>query len=69
MWDAKNEDLPVIPTIASQFADAGVDLLWQKLAGLLNDEHGQSFDAAEARLGADGLPHRSAPIPPEDKDT
>ena len=65
MWDAKNEDLPVIPTIASQFADAGVDLLWQKLAGLLNQEHGQSFDAAEARLGADGLPHRSAPIPPE----
>ena len=43
MWDAKNEDLPVIPTIASQFADAGVDLLWQKLAGLLNQEHEQSL--------------------------
>ena len=65
MWDAKNEDLPVVPTIASQFADAGVDQLWQKLATLLNDNHDQSFQATEARLGVDGLPHRSAPIPPE----
>ncbi|MEC9393163.1 MAG: cobalamin-dependent protein, partial [Candidatus Thermoplasmatota archaeon] len=65
IWDAKNEDLPVVPTIASQFADAGVDLLWQKLATLLKDNHGQSFEAGEARLGSDGLPHRSAPIPPE----
>ena len=65
MWDAKNEDLAVVPTIASQFADAGVDLLWQKLATLLNEEHGQSFDASQARLGSDGLPHRSAPIPSE----
>ncbi len=65
MWDAKNEDLPVIPTIASQFADAGVDQLWQQLSALLNDRHEQTFEAAEARLGVDGLPHRSAPIPPE----
>jgi len=65
MWDAKNEDLAVVPTIASQFADAGVDLLWQKLAALLNEEHGQSFDAGQARLGSDGLPHRSSPIPSE----
>lgn len=65
LWDAKNEDLAVVPTIASQFADAGVDLLWQKLATLLNEEHGQSFDASQARLGSDGLPHRSSPIPSE----
>ena len=29
MWDADNSELPVVPTIASQFADAGVDQLWQ----------------------------------------
>ena len=65
MWDANNSDLPVVPTIASQFADAGVDQLWQKLCNLLNEEYSQSFSAADPRLGADGLPHRSSPIPPE----
>ena len=65
MWDAENSDLPVVPTIASQFADAGVDQLWQKLCNLLNEKYSQSFLAAEPRLGADGLPHRSSPIPPE----
>ncbi|MDC0962574.1 methylmalonyl-CoA mutase family protein [Euryarchaeota archaeon] len=65
MWDAENSDLPVVPTIASQFADAGVDQLWKKLCNLLNEKYSQSFSAAEPRLGADGLPHRSSPIPPE----
>ena len=32
---------------------------------LLNEKYSQSFSAAEPRLGADGLPHRSSPIPPE----
>ncbi len=65
MWDAKNDEIPVIPTIASQFADAGVDLLWQRLSTILNEKYQLNFDASEARLGNDGLPHRSAPIPPE----
>jgi methylmalonyl-CoA mutase len=65
MWEATNAELPVVPTIASQFADAGVDQLWQKLCSLLNDKFTQSFTAAEARMGPDGLPHRSSPIPPE----
>ena len=29
LWDADDSTLPVIPTIASQFADAGVDMLWE----------------------------------------
>jgi len=65
MWDADNSELPVVPTIASQFADAGVDQLWQKLSNMLNEKYAQSFSAAEPRLGADGLPNRSSPIPPE----
>ena len=65
MWDADNSDLPVVPTIASQFADAGVDQLWQKLCNLLNEKYSQTFSASEPRLGTDGLPHRSSPIPPE----
>ena len=37
MWDAEDSSLPVVPTIASQFADAGVDLLWQKLSHIVNE--------------------------------
>ena len=65
MWDTDNSDLPVVPTIASQFADAGVDQLWQKLCNLLNEKYSQAFSASKPRLGTDGLPHRSSPIPPE----
>ena len=65
MWDANNSELAVIPTIASQFADAGVDQLWQKLSSLLNEKYTQSFLAKDPRLGKDGLPHRSSPIPSE----
>ena len=65
MWDTNNSDLPVVPTIASQFADAGVDQLWKKLSNLINDKYSKTFSAAEPRLGVDGLPHRSSPIPPE----
>ena len=42
MWDAEDSALPVIPTIASQFANAGVDLLWQRLATILNDTQRQA---------------------------
>ncbi|MFL2958273.1 MAG: methylmalonyl-CoA mutase family protein [Candidatus Thalassarchaeaceae archaeon] len=65
MWDVNNSELSVIPTIASQFADAGVDQLWQKLSSLLNEKYAQSFLAKEPILGKDGLPHRSSPIPSE----
>ncbi len=65
MWDADDSTLPVIPTIASQFADAGVDMLWERLAEILQDSHGADFTAAPARVGKDGLPHRSNPIPAE----
>jgi methylmalonyl-CoA mutase len=65
MWDANDSELSVIPTIASQFADAGVDQLWEKLSSLLNEKYTLSFLAKEPRLGKDGLPHKSSPIPPE----
>ncbi len=64
-FDESPESMPVIPTIASQFADAGVDRLWQAISKLLNEGHGCDFSASEPRLGADGLPTREPPIPPE----
>ena len=65
IWDADDSTLPVIPTIASQFADAGVDMLWERLSGILRENNGADFSATPARVGKDGLPHRSNPIPPE----
>ncbi len=64
-FDQSPESMPVIPTIASQFADAGVDQLWERMASLLNDRFETEFAAAEPRLGADGFPNRESPIPPE----
>ena len=64
-WDASNESLPVVPTIASQFADAGVDQLWHRLVELLNSRMDTNFVASEPKLGDDGLPKRNNPIPPE----
>jgi len=63
VWDADDSSLPVIPTIASQFADAGVDMLWERLSGILRDTHDSDFSASPARVSKDGLPHRSNPIP------
>ena len=65
MWDADDSTLPVIPTIASQFADAGVDMLWERLSGILREKNNADFSATPARVSKDGLPHRSNPIPSE----
>ena len=64
-FDESPESMPVIPTIASQFADAGVDRLWEAISEILNHEYGCNFTASVPRLGVDGLPTREPPIPPE----
>ncbi len=35
LWTAKEEDLPIVPTVASQFNDAGVDRLFNLLSEML----------------------------------
>ena len=64
-FDQPLEAMPVVPTIASQFADAGVDLLWSKLASIIAARTDRSFHASEPIMGSDGLPRRIQPIPPE----
>ena len=64
-FDQPLEAMPVVPTIASQFADAGVDLLWSKLASIICARTDRSFHASEPIMGSDGLPRRIQPIPPE----
>ena len=56
MFDVEDEELPVVATIASQFADPGVDVLWQKLAGMVG------FNASDP-IGNIG--ERKGVIPPE----
>ncbi|MEE3113929.1 MAG: methylmalonyl-CoA mutase family protein, partial [Candidatus Thermoplasmatota archaeon] len=65
MFDSSPDSMPVYPTIANQFADAGVDNLWAGLAAMLNERHGTAFASAEAEMGPDGLPERDVLIPPE----
>ena len=55
-FDVEDHELPVVATIASQFADPGVDVLWQKLAAMVG------FEASEP-MGVIG--ERKGVIPPE----
>ena len=64
-FDEDPDSMPVVPTIASQFADAGVDRLWQMMAAHLNQKFGTEFSATEPIMGEDGLPSRESPIPKE----
>ena len=56
MFDVADEELPVVATIASQFADPGVDSLWQKLSPLVG---------FEARAPMELVGERKGVIPPE----
>jgi methylmalonyl-CoA mutase len=62
VFDAPDEDLPVIATVASQFADPGVDRLWQRLAALLEGRDAATFHASEP---TDEARRGSGVIPPE----
>ena len=55
-FDVADEELPVVATIASQFADGGVDRLWGKVAKLVG---------FEASLPTDEMGERKGVIPAE----
>lgn len=48
LFTAKNEDIPVIGTIAAQFNDAGVNSLFAKLIQVIREKTGAEFGAAVA---------------------
>lgn len=43
IWDAKNEDLPVFGTVASQFNDTGINILFEKIIKIISQKLGISF--------------------------
>jgi methylmalonyl-CoA mutase len=57
------EDLPVFPTIASQFNDAGVNALFANLCGRLQEQGGRLRSWKPEGLAPVGTPARQAIIP------
>ncbi|MGB3526412.1 MAG: methylmalonyl-CoA mutase family protein [Flavobacteriales bacterium] len=43
LWDAKDEDLPVVGTIASQFNDPGTNTLYERLMRKIKEKTGTDF--------------------------
>ena len=63
LWDAKDEDLPVVGTIAAQFNDAGVNMLFDKLVKVLAEKTTADFGAHAAFAKSGGMD--SSVIPPK----
>lgn len=43
LWDAKDDELPIIGTVASQFSDPGCNLLYNLVTDKLNEKHKKDF--------------------------
>jgi isobutyryl-CoA mutase len=64
LWAAKDEDLPVVGTIAAQFNDAGVNELFDLLLETLEQKTGANFGPAHHRHHLKDTSTRSLIIPP-----
>jgi methylmalonyl-CoA mutase len=47
LWDKKDEDLPIYPTMASQFNDEGLNRVFAKLTSLVNDRFALNWSPKE----------------------
>lgn len=65
LWDAKDEDLPVVGTIAAQFNDAGVNALFEKIMLTVSAKTGMDFlqEPPEKNIGETST--KSQIIPPK----
>lgn len=63
MWDAKDEDLPVVGSIASQFNDPGTNELYRKLMDTIAERTGADFKSDFDISG--GLSEKIYIIPPK----
>ena len=63
LWTAKDEDLPVIGTIASQFNDHGINQLFEKLLTTIKEKKNNSFGDVEHETNTDTVT-KSLIIPP-----
>jgi len=64
LWTAKDEDLPVVGSIASQFNDHGINQLFEKLVHIIEEKKGLHFGAALKHERPNDTTTKSQIIPP-----
>ena len=65
LWSAKDEEIPVIGTIASQFNDQGVNELFEKLIKAISEKTGAQFGSIEFHPHTNDTSTKSQIIPPK----
>ncbi|MGN6402252.1 MAG: methylmalonyl-CoA mutase family protein, partial [Flavisolibacter sp.] len=65
LWTAKDEELPVVGTIAAQFNDAGVNELFEKLMLAVEKKSGVEFGKIELHAHTQDTTSKSQVIPPK----
>ncbi len=65
LWTAKDEQLPIVGTIAAQFNDAGINELFAKLVAVINKKTGIKFGEIEVSPFGGGLEGAPPIIPPK----
>ncbi|MGN6617353.1 MAG: methylmalonyl-CoA mutase family protein [Ilyomonas sp.] len=65
LWTAKNEDLPVIGTIASQFNDAGINELFEKIVIAIEKKTGVHLGSVTVHQHTKDTTTKSLIIPPK----
>ena len=65
LWTAKDEDLPIVGTIAAQFNDAGVNELFEKLMTTVEKKTAVTFGNIELHAHTSDTTTKSQIIPPK----
>ena len=64
LWTAKDDELPILGTIASQFNDAGVNDLFEELMVVVEKKTGVQFGGVKHHAHANDTTNKSQIIPP-----
>jgi methylmalonyl-CoA mutase len=64
LWEARDEDLPVVGTIAAQFNDAGVQELFDRLVKVMGQKPNRTFPPVQGAIGHHDTASRTPIIPP-----
>ncbi|MBN8837308.1 MAG: methylmalonyl-CoA mutase family protein [Sphingobacteriia bacterium] len=65
LFTAKDEDLPIVGTIAAQFNDAGVNELFEKIIDVIKEKTGVDFGNIEHHSHTKDTTNKSQIIPPK----
>jgi methylmalonyl-CoA mutase len=65
LWTAKDEELPVVGTIAAQFNDTGINELFEKIMVAVEQKTGVQFGAVELHAHTKDTSNKSQIIPPK----